>query len=619
MKAAKPWMTLVLLGGMLAAGGCEENRGAGQPAGNSSTPGLLAAFRNRPSPSSAASEFSLHPTSGEPSPEAINTPSAQRLLTKEEAISNVKQLHGHNGEVKLSAELQHGADYEGEKRDIWRVEALFPAGNRWWYSLDAADGKLLVLTELEAPSAKIVMPAFKPYLTETENGLRLDWDKTLYPDVTIMQTLESPKANKLAVHLVRRLAYVKGREQFLMDAVIVDPVGGGLRIVPLADMQTNDGMDSYTANSFVVGHGFDRDERLILTMPAKREGKTHYDLQSLDIRTGIISLLVPNVIPDPNPDWLAKGWLSSEGDTLYLNLYESGELWETKLDTGHVQKLAGSFVNQWPYFSLFPSPDGDRFIYWGKNGDLGLYTAEGKLLAELPGKEGYRSRPPVAWSPDGSSFTMEATPDQNEAYIISKGENGFFTFAPKSVLVFGRDGQQMAEIQAKQYKPGGHIEFTGWLADSSAAVLHAYTLERQGDVPERVQSAYYLMDSRNPDSRVPLVKVNQMEDMERPEAILSKTDGRLVFIDRKSRRYLAQGEEFNDTGKQAEHLILVSAPGLEPIRWTTSYQGESLILHSYFPAAQKTLQTRLRGYGPTPMSIGEDIVYDYEEGYIYPK
>ncbi len=619
MKAAKPWMTLVLLAGMLVAGGCEENRGAGQPAGNSSTSGLLAAFRNGPTPSSAAPEFSLHPTSGELSPTAINTPSAQRLLTEDEAITNVKQLHGHNGEVKLSAELQRDADYEGGKRDIWRVEALFPAGNRWWYSLDAADGKLLVLTELEAPSAEVAVAAFKPYLTGTVNGLRLEWDKTLYPDVTIMQTLESPKANKLAVHLVRRLAYVKGREQFLMDAVIVDPVGRSLRTVPLADVQTNDGMDSYTANSFVLGHGFDRDERLILTMPVKREGKTQYDLQSLDIRTGIISLLVPNVIPDPNPDWLSKGWLSSQGDTLYLNLYESGELWETKLDTGHVQKLAGSFANQWPNFSLFLSPDGDRFIYWGKNGDLGLYTAEGKQLAKLSGNEGYHSRPPVAWSPDGRSFTMEATPDQNEAYIISKGENGFYTFAPKSVLVFDRDGQQMAELQAESYKPGGHIEFTGWLADSSAAVLHAYTLERQGDALERVQSAYYLMDTRNPDSRVPLVKVNRIEDMERPEAILSKTDGRVVFIDRKSLHYLAQGEEFNDTGKPAEHLILVSAPGLEPIRWTTSYQGESIILHSYFPATQKTTQTRLRGHGPYPVSIGADIVYDYEEGYIYPK
>lgn len=618
MKAVKTWLMFVLLAGMLAAGGCEENRGAGQPAGNSSTPGLLAAFRNGPSPSSTPA-FSLHPTSGEPSPEAINTPSAQRLLTEEEAIAAVKLLHGHNGEVKMSAELQRDADYEGGKRDIWRVEALFPAGNRWWYSLDAADGKLLVLTELEAPSAETVMSAFKPYLKETVNGLRLDWDKTLYPDVTIMQTLESPNANKLAVHLVRRLAYVKEREQFLMDAVIVDPMGGGLRTVPLADMQTNDGMDSYTANSFVLGHGFDRDERLILTMPMKREGKTQYDLQSLDIRTGIISLLVPNVIPDPNPDWLAKGWLSSEGDTLYMNLYESGELWEAKLDTGDVRKLAGSFANQWPNFSLFPSPDGERFIYWGKKGDLGLYTAEGKQLAKLSGNEGYHSRPPVAWSPDGRSFTMETTPDQNEAYIISKGENGFYTFAPKSVLVFDRDGQQMAEIQAESFKPGVHIEFTGWLADNSAAVLHAYTLERQGDVPERVQSAYYLMDSRNPDSRIPLVKVNRIEDMERPEAIISKTDGRLVFVDRKSRCYLAQGEEFNDTGKQAEHLILVSAPGQEPIRWTTSDQGESLILYSYYPATHKTTQTRLRGYGPNPMSIGTDIVFDYEEGYIYPK
>lgn len=615
MKAAKPWMTLVLLGGMLAAGGCEEN-GEGQPGGNS--PDVLAASLDGSSHSSADPEFSLRSTSGKPSPEAINSPSAQRLLTEEDAISNVKQLHGHNGEVKLSAELQRGADYEGGERDIWRVEALFPAGNRWWYSLDAADGKLLVLTELEAPSAEAVMPAFQPYLTETENGLRLDWDKTLHPDVTIMQTLESPEANKLAVHLVRRLAYVKGREQFLMDAVIVDPAGKKLRTVPLADVLMNDGMESYTAGSLAEAHGFVQGEKLILTMPATRQGKMQYDVQSLDIRTGITSLLVPNAIPDPNPDWLAKGWLSSAGDKLVLNLYQSGELWAADLHTGQVQQSSAAFPHLWPLINIYPSPDGDRFIYLGKQGDLGLYTADGKQLAKLPGKEGVYATPPAAWSPDGRYFTLETTPGKTGEDIISSGENRIYTIAPKQVLFYDRDGKQVADIQGEQYKPGGRIEFTGWLADGSAAVLHAFKLEREGDVPKRAQSAYYLMDSGNAGSRVPLAKVDRMENMERPEAIFSRKDGRLVFIDRISRTYFAQGGDYSEAQKEQGIVVfLVSTPGQEPLRWTASL-GESTLLYSYFPNTRKTVQTPLTN-GSTFIPIGPDMIYNDAKDYLHLK
>ncbi len=614
MKAAKPWMTLVLLGGMLAAGGCEEN-GEVQLAGNS--PDVLATSLNGPSPSSSAPEFSLPSTSGKPSPEAINSPSAQRLLTEEDAIFNVKQLHGHNGEVKLRAELQRGADYEGGKRDIWRVEALFPAGNRWWYSLDAADGKLLVLTELEAPSAEAVMPAFKPYLAEAEFGLRLEWDKTLYPDVMIMQTLVSPEANKLAVHLVRRLAYVKEGERFVMDAVIVDPAGKKLRTVPLADVWMKDGMDNYTAGSLAEAYGFAPGERLILTMPVTRQGKTQFDVRSLDIRTGETSLLVQNVIPNPNPDSLAKGWLSSAGDKLVLNLYQSGELRAADLHTGLVQQFSEAFPHLWPLINIYPSPDGDLFIYMGKQGDLGLYTADGKQLAKLPGKEGVYATPPAAWSPDGRYFALETTPGKTGEDVISQGENRIYTIAPKQVLFFDRDGRQVADIQGEQYKPGGRIEFTGWLADGSAAVLHAFKLEREGDMPKRMQSAYYLMDSGNADSLVSLAEADRIETMEQPESIFSKSDGRLVFLDRASRSYFAQGGDYSETHQeQGMMAFLVSDPGKEPLRWTTFYTADSINLHSYFPAIRSMHQTRLPGNSPYVTTVGPNVIYDFTAGYV---
>lgn len=135
------------------------------------------------------------------------------------------------------------------------------------------------------------MPAFKPYLTETENGLRLEWDTTLHPDVTIMQTLVSPEANKLAVHLVRRLAYVKGREHFLMDAVIVDPAGNSLRTVPLADVLMNDGMDSYTGSSLRWDLVLTGRKDLFSQCRQRGRARMQYDVQALDIWTGITSLL----------------------------------------------------------------------------------------------------------------------------------------------------------------------------------------------------------------------------------------------------------------------------------------------------------------------------------------
>jgi Tol biopolymer transport system component len=629
---AKQWIAFVLLGSLLAAAGCEDVGGKISSAGNTSAASAAAEGMSSKAPNAELPQQGRFPEEAVvpsviPSPEASvraasGSPPDGSVLTVDKALATAKHLHGNSSEVlQWKAEFQRDVDIEGIKRDVWRVEALFRAGNKWWYWLDAKDGKMLVMSEVEAPSAEQeAEPPFKPYLTQTENGLRLDWDKGLYPDVTIMQTLESPEANKLAVHLVRRLAYVKGRERFLMDAVIVDPAGKSLRPVPLADvtLSADGGMDSYTASSFAVAHGFVHGERLILTMPATRQGKLEYNVLSLQIRTGETSVLVEGFMPNPAPDWVAEGWLNSTRDKLYLSLFQSGELWEADLGTGHVQKSADSFAHQWPFSSLFISPDGDRFIYRSKEGGLGLYTADGKRLAELPGKEGYYARPPVAWSPDGRFFIQETTPDQNEAYILSKGENGFFTFAPKSVLLFDRDGKRVAEAPAEEKESGSYIEFTGWLADGSAAVLHAYKLERQGDVPERVQSAYYLMNTGDAGSLVPLAETNRIEAMERPEAIFSKVDGRLVFIDRSSLCYLAQGEEFSDTGKQAGQgqLILVSTPGQEPIRWTSSYQGESITMFSYFPATKRTIQTRLPGNGPFPMTIGTDYVYDFMEGYL---
>lgn len=635
MSLSKHWIAIVLLGGLLAAGGCEDDAGSGPSAGNTSAASIPAGSTASDSaPAGAtpqASSVPLLPGSLLPTPAAVASPlipgasqsaaadgsPAGSSLTVEKAISIGKYLHGNNGEVQWSAEFQRDVDIEGVKRNMWRVEALFPAGNKWWYWLDAENGKMLSMTELEAPGMEQrAALAFRPYLTETEGGLRLAWDESIDPNITIMQTLESPEANKLAVHLVRRLAYVKGREQFLLDAVIVDPLSKTLRSVPLANasLGTDAGSDSYTASSFAQAHGFADGERLILTVPVNRPEGLQYDVLSLQIRTGETAVLVKGAMPNPAPDWLTAGWLDPRKNILYLNLFQSGELWEANLKTGQARKAEASFPHRWPLLSLFPSRDGERFVYLSKEGVLGLYTADGKQLAVLPGKEGFYSRPPAAWSPDGRFLALETTPDKSDSSIFSWGEDGFNTIAPTRVLLFDRNGNRLGEARSAPGEPNSRIECAGWLEDGSAAVVHTYKLERNGDIAVRTLPGYSLMDTADGHMTV-LAKADRIEELEQPEAIFGENDGRLVFIDRSSPRYVAQGKEFSQTG-DGEQLILVSAPGEEPIRWTTPFKANAFLLNSYYPSTKKTVQTRLPGNGMYPMSIGPDIVYDSSMGYL---
>lgn len=70
-------------------------------------------------------------------------------------------------------------------------------------------------------------------------------------------------------------------------------------------------IESNTAGSLAEAHGLVPGEKLILTMPAIRQGKMQYDVQSLDIRTGITSLLVPNTITDPIPGLFISSFLKN--------------------------------------------------------------------------------------------------------------------------------------------------------------------------------------------------------------------------------------------------------------------------------------------------------------------
>jgi uncharacterized membrane protein YkoI len=76
-----------------------------------------------------------------------------RLISEKEAL-RIAQKNVQDSKVIWSAAFKENEKIEmnnrKEKRNVWIVEADFPAGNKEIYKIDAKDGRILVITEQEA-------------------------------------------------------------------------------------------------------------------------------------------------------------------------------------------------------------------------------------------------------------------------------------------------------------------------------------------------------------------------------------------------------------------------------------------------------------------------------------
>ncbi|MBP1996381.1 PepSY domain-containing protein [Paenibacillus eucommiae] len=87
--------------------------------------------------------------------ESKPTQSGVSALSKEDALQIAKQ-HVQDREAEWSARFAESEELEinnvKQQYAVWIVEAVFPGGNKETYRIDADSGKLLILTETEAPS-----------------------------------------------------------------------------------------------------------------------------------------------------------------------------------------------------------------------------------------------------------------------------------------------------------------------------------------------------------------------------------------------------------------------------------------------------------------------------------
>jgi uncharacterized membrane protein YkoI len=81
----------------------------------------------------------------------------ESLITENEALK-IAQARVSDSQVKWVASFKEDEEIEynnvTQKYKVWIVEGTFPAGNKDIYRIDASNGKILVNTEIEAPSGQ---------------------------------------------------------------------------------------------------------------------------------------------------------------------------------------------------------------------------------------------------------------------------------------------------------------------------------------------------------------------------------------------------------------------------------------------------------------------------------
>jgi hypothetical protein len=627
-KIWKPLGIAALLLALAAAGGCRGSTGEDSANGRSPAPSVTTA----------------PPIADTVGPAA----SASALLSQEEALS-IGKSHIQGAEVSWSARLLYDEPIEYNNKTtlytVWVVEALYPAGNLERVYLDAADGRVLVHMDQEAPQVEDSaiqegelqtphsgngsaagnsqtepgsgitreIPPLKLLVEKRDNGFSLLADPAKHSEfVAVMQSVESPGANKLVVHLIHRAAYFNEGHRFLLDAVIVNPDTGAFKIAPVADVTVD---DSYTVGSIAKIYGFTDPEHLILVRPAAAgEGRTlRYDVAVLELASGALTTLIEGAIPDIDPDFLASGWMNRQGDTLYLNGYKGGQLWIADLKSRSVKAAAALFPHPWPVILIEASPDGGQFWYRGQADGNVIYDGAANPVFSIKQGAGMLNHRPVQWSPDSRYSVQEYTLDQNDENVLWR-EDGVTAIAAQGIRLLDRQGKEIWTREVEKNK-GRHMEWIGWTGDSGGGLIHYYDLKREDGKPPLKLNSEYALVSTDHASPTPLQQTERLENMKAPEAIHGTDSGKLVFVDHEAGLYLVRGAEYN-TGDG--NGVLLSAPGDRQLIWLEKdYQQAMVTVYRYDPALKATATTRFKMGGSDFRLAGERTVFDSQMNYYY--
>ncbi|WP_217556672.1 PepSY domain-containing protein [Paenibacillus sp. GbtcB18] len=547
-----------------------------------------------------------------------------------------------------------------EKRKVWKAEAKFESGNKEVYYIDASSGKLLSLSEIEAsgsglrelpvalearqlPHPSIQEPgvsasettgassSLNVSLEEKKGGFRLKLAEEKNTTAAVMQSLVSPDSGKTVLHLVRRTSPAEGGTRYRLDLVAVHPAKKTFKVFPFADLQMS---DTYSTDTLAMGYGFRDDSHVVMIQPVGKAGGAGigYRIVSLDVGSGRLRELAANVPPDLSPDFLASGWLNSDGSKLYLNSYRGGKLWIADLAGGGVKALDGTFSHTWPVFRLFKSPDGERF--WYEKDGYRLFDGKGVKLADLPADTGLHSNPAFKWSPDSRYAAYEYTFTNSDENVI--GGEDIKVIAPQGIKIFGRDGKPVWSTDARELKHGDRLELRGWVGgsgeslgstlsagntgnaersigitsagSSSAAVLRSYTLERAEDrEPRKTNSVYHLVQPAT--GKLTKLSEAKLAELHNPQPVLGES-GALMLVDAGNALYTLVGDETN-SGRTVK---LLSASEPKRLLWAeTDYAKGSVTITAYDIASKKVRTTETKDLsGGDLQAAGEEYVIDSE-------
>jgi hypothetical protein len=547
------------------------------------------------------------------------------LMTQEEAIQ-LAQTHVADRAAVWSARFVE--DYEMELSNekklytLWVVEARFPAENREIYYIEALTGRLLLLSEQEAPRQKtppptkpqseqpptqssgpLEMKPLKLNLIERDDGFQLQVEKEKGSNTLVVQSFVSPDPQKPVTHLVRRI-----EDRFRLDIVSVIPKDKTFKQHALVSVKV---ADEYSVDSIARAYGFLDPEHLVMVLPkpGKEEGRIAYDVASVNITNGQVTVLVENIPPDVSPDFFAKGWLSDDGSRLYLNSYDGGAIWMIDVKEGRVEKWDESLSHQWPIYKTVPSPDGERL--WYVNDDLRLYDGDSRMLVKLPIGEGLHSYPAFRWSPDSKYSVYQYTRTNSPEHRLGEEEES--NLAPQGIIMYDMNGRKVWETKDKEEFPNqAYVEWIGWLStDSDIGIVHKFGLTRglEGEPPRKTGSSYGLVQITT-GAITPLTSVNQLQDLQVPVPVIAQ-EGQLLFVDASEGMYWRAGSPFGEDGKS---MLLIPSESPDNLRWIEiDYNGHRSMLH-FYTASQKNFHTNswneTLGTEYLPLLINEEWVVD---------
>jgi len=383
-------------------------------------------------------------------------------------------------------------------------------------------------------------------LVKTDRGFELQGDAQESP--TVLQTLISPPRDgkRLVVQIARRTTSDGRVTRFRKDAVVLDFAGRNepaWRVFPLFEAYVN---DDYYVDSVTEAYGFLDADRLLHVAASGNNpatGDFSYRVQTLDIRTGAIGVLFPDIPGAPVNEFFGRGWLTADKGTLVLNTYQTGKLWTFDLGKREVRQSERFFPHVWPFYHIVPSPDGELFWYMDhRNRKYRLHRADGEPVAQAAFPSGYDDYPPFEWTPDGRYTAYAYTRDRTDDHIISPGEVD--QIAPQGIRFFDRRGNIVLTVETAKGS-GEYVELAAWIDEGREALLHFFKLDRSnrqpGDPPEKMTLRYERL--RIPDGeRTALQRVEDPAQLERSVYVSQRPNGSLYRIDNANNRiYMENG------------------------------------------------------------------------------